>query len=987
MHDETYGPPESSFIPKIPQCQVPTAYMAPCGHIMTKIPCSASFEFASGLKNSPECTSLVEFLCPFCRHAVKNECWLSQSLNSVKIWNDDNVLSNTESGDICINEANLNSTTENFQLLTRIENILPELCHSTLTVQRVCSPNHTSLISCYQLYEILMKKKSLKPCNLKVYRILPCKHVISVECSKKNQHPAPICEAKIDNAFTYSCGIHETKPKKCCDLERLKETNPKCQTQITCSRYRCSHKVRIACFLKQSAEAFMSGCVLPAGQSTIHSDIDYCEPENDIPVCNELVNYKYKHCGHTISDIRCNEAFTWAANNELHRECTQAIEFKNPICGHPNKTLCFEANLMHSWNPWIGNEAAKPNLVEYVMNHDAQNKSIMAYSIDEKVFELKPPPKGVTKNSLICDVPYLLNRKCGHSFQTTCSAVYWQTYSPCQQPITIECEKTDCKHHRSLACHVNETEKRTGKKSVCKNIVSRLCKKCTLNKVDTECSHIVIECNSLASITLQCNHEVTWNCGTDPDPREKPDSCQQCIIIKWNGVIKNEISVEQNQQLLTQIETKIDKFLSECAIISKSQKVPVPNDFYNHNECRHEILSRCVNSARNSSSNISAPITESLAGLEFYELVFIEVKKNFQINNDSFYFEQTDTKYGRGCELVQLNQSGLRNCKPDAHGLVNILVGAAFRFNIAPYSPPYLATVNKKANKAANRISTKKKQEGFDGIHGSSNESESKKFVFWEPGSCIQLKLLSLKICQECLVCLNYYTDEKGFSCSKKHFLCWECFEKYVNQAAEPDSVGKCVDDQGSLLCPECSEPITLLKAVKESIPQKVFDSLESLKAKTNIKKAVDQALKEQEARLRNEFERIQAIKDEDERKSERIRLDIIENILTLRCPRCKCAFIDYTGCAALTCSNCKASFCALCLKDCGTNAHSHVLNCPENKHKDLFIPEKEFNRHHSIRREQLINEKIKDQSNKTKRLLSQRMEKDFGDLGIQVNF
>ena len=37
IHGETYGPPESSIIDKIPQCQVPVTYIAHCGHKMTKI--------------------------------------------------------------------------------------------------------------------------------------------------------------------------------------------------------------------------------------------------------------------------------------------------------------------------------------------------------------------------------------------------------------------------------------------------------------------------------------------------------------------------------------------------------------------------------------------------------------------------------------------------------------------------------------------------------------------------------------------------------------------------------------------------------------------------------------------------------------------------------------------------------------------------------------------------------------------------------------
>ena len=44
-------------------------------------------------------------------------------------------------------------------------------------------------------------------------------------------------------------------------------------------------------------------------------------------------------------------------------------------------------------------------------------------------------------------------------------------------------------------------------------------------------------------------------------------------------------------------------------------------------------------------------------------------------------------------------------------------------------------------------------------------------------------------------------------------------------------------------------------------------------------------------------------------------------------CPRCNQFYVGHTSCNALTCPNCHAGFCAICLKDCGTNAHIHIKN------------------------------------------------------------
>lgn len=58
-----------------------------------------------------------------------------------------------------------------------------------------------------------------------------------------------------------------------------------------------------------------------------------------------------------------------------------------------------------------------------------------------------------------------------------------------------------------------------------------------------------------------------------------------------------------------------------------------------------------------------------------------------------------------------------------------------------------------------------------------------------------------------------------------------------------------------------------------------------------------------------------------------------LANKLNLKCPRCEAVFHDYEGCNALTCSvpGCKAAFCAVCLKDCGHDAHPHVRDTHGN--------------------------------------------------------
>ena len=222
--------------------------------------------------------------------------------------------------------------------------------------------------------------------------------------------------------------------------------------------------------------------------------MEYCDGEKGIPnICNEIVNYRYAACGHIKENVKCAEAFSWAADdNEKQPVCKKPARFINPVCRHENRAPCNEIDLIRKeWQlePWLS-DADRPKLVELCLGYKAEtNEPIYGYSVNEealKVSNLKPAPHGISKNALNCEVHFELNRKCGHSFYTKCSDVYWKTYPQCEEPIVIECEIEDCKHRREVACHVYASEERAGKKKPCQNKVTRLCKKCNFiyNKIE-----------------------------------------------------------------------------------------------------------------------------------------------------------------------------------------------------------------------------------------------------------------------------------------------------------------------------------------------------------------------------------------------------------------------------------------------------------------------------------------------------------------------
>ena len=150
----------------------------------------------------------------------------------------------------------------------------------------------------------------------------------------------------------------------------------------------------------------------------------------------------------------------------------------------------------------------------------------------------------------------------------------------------------------------------------------------------------------------------------------------------------------------------------------------------------------------------------------------------------------------------------------------------------------------------------------------------------------------------------------------------------------------------------------------------------------------VKEAVEAEKKRMEAEIASIQKMGIE-EQTAHFIYKDISENILNLRCPRCKHPFLDFDGCFALTC-HCRAAFCAWCLTDCGTDAHAHLGTCREGNGL-LYGTKQDFAAHHRSRRERLVREKITSVRTQhtaaTMGRLREMLARDLHDLGIHVDF
>ncbi|KAL6048095.1 non-specific serine/threonine protein kinase [Balamuthia mandrillaris] len=157
----------------------------------------------------------------------------------------------------------------------------------------------------------------------------------------------------------------------------------------------------------------------------------------------------------------------------------------------------------------------------------------------------------------------------------------------------------------------------------------------------------------------------------------------------------------------------------------------------------------------------------------------------------------------------------------------------------------------------------------------------------------------------------------------------------------------------------------------------------EGRKALLEVRSKATEFLSEQAFQQRLEHEREQWEKQSTVQRHGR---RMVEDILTLQCPRCHQAFVDFDGCFALTCSRCNAAFCAWCLQDCGRDAHRHVVGCAHNlAGGNVFGSVEEFEEGQRRRRERKVREYLNGLEREEREQVAAALKKELEDLNIRL--
>jgi len=242
-------------------------------------------------------------------------------------------------------------------------------------------------------------------------------------------------------------------------------------------------------------------------------------------------------------------------------------------------------------------------------------------------------------------------------------------------------------------------------------------------------------------------------------------------------------------------------------------------------------------------------------------------------------------------------------------------------------------------------------------------------------------RIMAVYSCDVCLT--DNFLPAGGIACSAEHFTCNGCLVDLVRSQCSDDPF-ELVERKGQAVCSLCPRdaPPFSSATLAQRIPDAVFAQLHTATVRATEAATTIKLENQYQARLREMERRLG-----ENASVAQLRQHVAENILTLHCPACTQAFVDFNGCFALTCSRCNAGFCAWCLAHCGNDAHAHVAQCAHNtsRGKDVFGTEASFLAAQRQRSVRLLKAFLEAQAPAIRAPLLRELTADLRPLGIDA--
>eukprot|EP01103_Thecamoeba_quadrilineata_P018262 TRINITY_DN687_c0_g1_i1.p1 TRINITY_DN687_c0_g1~~TRINITY_DN687_c0_g1_i1.p1 ORF type:complete len:2369 (-),score=253.94 TRINITY_DN687_c0_g1_i1:25-7131(-) len=1005
----------------LPKCTVNKEdFHLSCGHVISKPECSDRREYE---RNAPKCLVKVHHIRP-CDCQVEMTCWQRQEeverpppcLKSVNIKRPrchhilsvvcnvgEAIKKEWEKGDHCSASLSHDNKTvvlsgEHYgppESSLSVKNKTQD-CKVPATFRNSCG--HEVEVPCYLAFKYASGATSPPNCNFLILKNLPCGHSLMAPCYKPLDEL--VCHALVDDIYQFKCGRedHIVDAKTCATLKKYEREAPPCRKQEVYHRFRCGHPVRVPCYKSQSiTRSVEMGKRLISTDLYVEQGQDYCIAEDWKDPCQVKVSFK-RLCGHVQTNVSCYKAFDWAGS-VAPPPCRKLVSCEIPLCGHSLKVECWAVTAIKNWNPWDLHERGQ-KMTGAVDPMSGASVSLLVVKENHKPSSLHPPK--VPIKMLECHEQVYIIRSCEHESITRCSNVWTKAGGECVERVTTKC--TRCKQSKVRRC--SDVQSGDAANVQCDTQISEPCVVCKVNHVTFPCFQLRGECHSTVTVVLECKHQVKWTCGRDSDPREakQPLGCRKCVLDLWEKQLKEYTVLLKSG--LDQMEKRVDhsfrnvldNILPRDMQIKHRKPIEVKkNHPSKHLDTRYTILRIFYEAMRAEHSKIEPllppPFITNTNNCQNYDLVFRSVSGGGSNNNDPTYLftTPTATDYGVGVELHPFTQENLikfANEMAPNKTEVQVLLGAIFRHRVLVDVDPFRPENNKsdKAKKMANKTRADCITHGYDCVDPKqSGERQQKptRRVYWHENAVFPLLTVTIELKQECSICFDTFLLKDIICCegNKHHSLCETCFCGLAKEAASADGSRQNVTDNGRLKCPSCKELLP-----QKALSEKMTQAMINVYLASYERRELPNAIAAEREKILAEVRLVYDAKNSYERSAQMIRLDIVDQILTLRCPRCRTAFVDFTGCFALTCQ-CTAAFCAWCLTDCGRDAHPHVAQCPQGRGRGYYGTFEQFNEHHRQRKQDQVRERLlREPDQEVRRIALNFLRKDLQDLGINVH-
>jgi hypothetical protein len=427
-----YGPAESSWMPDIPKCMVSVSYELPCGHYIADVPCDVAFRYANGTITAPACKFPIDVQSPVCSHVIQIFCSQRDVLDA---WKPSQSIIIAHEGDaIFIREDSIN-VADWSSIPKSLRESLKVACQKSVSLIRNCDSTHVIEMSCSNTFDLILHNTAFKPCKVLVNRALPCKHIASIQCHTRLSKE-PICCAKINDVLTYPCNSHRFSPANCEQLVKsqyqLANGSLVCPEIINATRYRCGHKIAIACRDEIKVIAPSRGAQISFIPGTlcefVKFDAAYCDAEESISPCTQSDVEFHRSCGHIIRHLVCSKAFSYNNGDVQIPTCEDLVEISSPLCNHSISPSCEFVTAIQEWNPWEG--MTPPILGEVCISFTSSSQVILA-SFDRP----QNLPRDVDVAQIDCETMVTYVRECQHSVIVPCVSAFYKDIYPCDEQV------------------------------------------------------------------------------------------------------------------------------------------------------------------------------------------------------------------------------------------------------------------------------------------------------------------------------------------------------------------------------------------------------------------------------------------------------------------------------------------------------------------------------------------------------------------------